>query len=170
MNELRRAIVAIIDLASQMIDELDDETMIALSELLNAAAQRLEEENRITGGGSEVDRLTGGGGGNLTGGGGGGGNLTPAMPSSNVEGFAYDDKTGRLLVRFLGKHPIRNGPIYGYEGVPKNIFEIFRKGAIPAKTNGINKWGSWWQGKYPSIGAAMYHVIRGGAYPYQRLS
>lgn len=98
------------------------------------------------------------------------GPITPAMPSSNVEGFAYDDKTGRLLVRFLGKHPDPNGPIYAYEGVPANIFEIFRKGAIPAKTNGRNKWGEWWQGKYPSIGAAMYHLIRAGGYPYQKLT
>jgi hypothetical protein len=96
--------------------------------------------------------------------------LTQAMPSSNIEGFAYDKDNGRLLVRFLGKHPNRNGPIYGYEGVPANIFEIFRKGAIPAKTNGKNKWGEWWQGKYPSIGAAMYHVIRAGGYQYQRLT
>jgi hypothetical protein len=97
-------------------------------------------------------------------------NLTEAMPSSNIEGFAYDDKTGKLLVRFLGGHPNRNGPIYGYQGVPPEIFEIFRKGAIPAKTNGKNKWGKWWQGKYPSMGAAMNHLIKAGGYPYQRLS
>jgi len=96
--------------------------------------------------------------------------IQEAMPSSNVEGFAYDDKTGRLLVRFLGKHPNRNGPIYSYGGVPPNIFDIFRRGAIPAKTNGKNKWGEWWQGKYPSMGAAMYHLIRAGGYPYRRIA
>jgi|SRR3974390_39914 len=96
--------------------------------------------------------------------------LTEAMPSSNVEGFAYDDENGRLYVRFLGKHPDRNGPIYQYENVPPNIFEIFSKGAIPAKTNGKNKWGRWWKGKYPSMGAAMYHLIRAGGFPYQRVA
>jgi hypothetical protein len=96
--------------------------------------------------------------------------LNQAMPSSNVEGFAYDDKSGRLLVRFLGEHPNRNGPIYAYEGVPQNIFDIFRKGAVPAKTDGKNKWGEWWKGKYPSMGAAMYHLIRAGGYPYRRVS
>jgi len=95
--------------------------------------------------------------------------LEPSMPSSNVEGFAYDDKNGRLLVRFLGKYPDRNGSIYAYEGVPSNIFEIFRKGAVPAKTDGKNKWGQWWKGKYPSMGAAMYHVIRAGGFPYKKL-
>lgn len=103
-------------------------------------------------------------------GGGQGEGIQEAMPSSNIEGFAYDDKTGKLMVRFLGKHPNRNGPIYSYQGVPPNIFDIFRRGAIPAKTNGKNKWGEWWQGKYPSMGAAMYHVIRAGGYPYQRVS
>src|ERR1700687_3467420 len=94
-------------------------------------------------------------------------NLNPAMPSSNIEGFAYDDKAGRLLVRLLGKHPNRNGPIYAYEGVPSNIFDIFRKGAVPAKTDGKNKWGQWWKGKYPSMGASMAHLIKAGGYPYQ---
>jgi hypothetical protein len=96
--------------------------------------------------------------------------IETGMPSSNIEGFAYDDKSGRLLVRFLGKHPNRNGPIYSYDQVPPNIFEIFRRGAIPAKTNGRNKWGQWWQGKYPSMGAAMYHLIRAGNYPYRRVA
>lgn len=157
MNELRQALALVIDLASQMIDELDDDTMNALSELINIASERLDELDQ-----SPVDGMPPIGPEAPE--------LEQAMPSSNVEGFAYDDKTGRLLVRFLGKHPDRNGPIYGYEGVPANIFDIFKKGAIPAKTNGKNKWGKWWQGKYPSMGAAMYHLIRAGGYPYQRLS
>ncbi len=95
--------------------------------------------------------------------------MTESMPSSNVEGFAYDDKSNRMYVRFLGKHPNRFGPVYQYENVPPNIFEIFRKGAIPAKTNGRNKWGQWWRGKFPSMGAAMYHLIRGGNYPFSRV-
>lgn len=96
--------------------------------------------------------------------------LESSMPSSNVEGFAYDPEGQRLYVRFLGKHPDPHGPIYQYEGVPANIFDIFRKGAIPAKTDGRNKWGRWWKGKYPSMGAAMYHLIRAGGFPYQRVS
>lgn len=95
--------------------------------------------------------------------------LTEAMPSSNVEGFAYDDKTGKLLVRFLGKHPNRNGPIYAYEGVPRSIFDLFQKGAVPARTNGQNRWGKWWKGKVPSMGASMYTLIKQQGYPYQRV-
>lgn len=96
--------------------------------------------------------------------------LQEAMPSSNIEGFAYDDKSGSLLVRFLGKHPNRYGPIYAYEGVPKVIFELFKNGSIPARTDGRNAWGEWWKGKVPSIGASMYTLIKQGGYPYERVS
>lgn len=91
-------------------------------------------------------------------------------PSSNIESFGYDEKNGRLLVRFLGQHPNRHGPIYAYQGVPKQIFDLFQRGAVPARTDGRNKWGRWWKGKVPSLGASMYTLIKGGNYPYQRLT
>ncbi len=96
--------------------------------------------------------------------------INPAMPSSNVEGSAYDDKSGKLYVRFVGKHPNRNGPIYEYEGVPKVIFNLFRQGAVPARTDGRNKWGEWWKGKVPSMGASVYTLLRLGGYPYQKVA
>jgi hypothetical protein len=92
------------------------------------------------------------------------------MPSSNVEGFAYDDKNNRLLVRFLGEHPNRNGPIYAYTGVPPVMFDLLRKGAVPARTDGKNKWGKWWRGKTPSLGASVYTLLRQGGFPYQKLA
>jgi hypothetical protein len=96
--------------------------------------------------------------------------IEPGMASSNVEGFAYDPKTNRMMVRFLGKHPNRNGPIYAYENVPPVIFELFRKGAVPARTDGQNKWGKWWKGKTPSMGASLFTLIKNGGYSYQRLA
>lgn len=154
MNELIEYAQIIISFLEQNGANLNLESQQALGELLQNILQLIQEQQPQ--GAPEGVRQ--------------GPGLIEAMPSSNVEGFAYDDKTGRLLVRFLGQHPNRNGPIYAYEGVPPNIFEIFRRGAIPAKTDGRNKWGEWWKGKYPSIGAAMYHVIRAGGYPYQRVS
>jgi hypothetical protein len=85
------------------------------------------------------------------------------LNSSNVYGFRYDPKTGNLLVRFQG------GGVYGYQGVPPGVFKAFQQGAVPAKTNGQNQYGRWWQGKIPSLGAAFYQLIRQGGYPYQRL-
>lgn len=96
--------------------------------------------------------------------------MAQAMPSSNIESFGYDEKNGRLLVRFLGQYPNRRGPIYAYQGVPRQIVDLFIRGAVPARTDGRNKWGRWWKGKVPSMGASMYTLIKGGNYPYQRLT
>src|SRR5260221_10826644 len=40
--------------------------------------------------------------------------------------FPYTTLFRSLLVRFLGKYPQRNGPVYAYGGVPKQIFDLFR--------------------------------------------
>lgn len=96
--------------------------------------------------------------------------LNPAMPSSNIGAFGYDEDNGRLLVQFLGQYPNKQGPIYAYGGVPRQIFDLFRRGAVPARTDGKNRWGKWWKGKVPSAGASMYTLIKEAGYPYQRLS
>lgn len=96
-------------------------------------------------------------------------NLDKGMSSSNVHSFGYDPENNRLLVKFQGDYPQENGPVYGYGGVPEVIFDLFRKGAVPARTDGKNKWGKWWKGKNPSLGASMYTLIKQGGYPYQKL-
>jgi KTSC domain len=96
--------------------------------------------------------------------------LNAGMPSSNIHSFGYDDKSGRLLVKFQGEYPRENGPVYAYGGVPKVIYDLFRKGAVPARTDGQNKWGRWWKGKVPSLGASLFTLIKNGGYPYQRLT
>ena len=96
--------------------------------------------------------------------------MQEAMPSSNIHQVAYDDKTGRLMVQFLGDYPNKQGATYAYEGVPKNIFELFRKGAVPARTDGKNAWGRWWKGKSPSIGSSMYTLIKNGGYSYKKIA
>lgn len=86
------------------------------------------------------------------------------LESSNVYGYKYDPKSGKLLVRF------QSGSVYKYDGIPPGIFQVFQQGAVPAKTTGKNKYGQWWTGKIPSLGAAFYNLIRQGGYPYQRLN
>lgn len=83
--------------------------------------------------------------------------------SSNIYGFQYSPKSGKLLVRFQG------GSVYGYDGIPPAIFQIFQAGAIPAKTNGKNQYGRWWRGKNPSLGAAFHQLIKLGNFPYQKI-
>jgi len=96
--------------------------------------------------------------------------LNQSGPSSNVDSFGYDDKTGKLMVRFLGDYPNKEGPVYAYSGVPKEIYNLFQQGAVPARTNGQNKWGKWWKGKVPSLGASLFTLIKNGGYKYQKLS
>lgn len=86
------------------------------------------------------------------------------LNSSNIWGFNYDPDTGGLNVRFQG------GSTYHYDNVPPYIFNVFQRGAVPAKTNGQNQFGAWWKGKNPSLGAAFYDLIRSGPYPYQRVA
>ena len=85
------------------------------------------------------------------------------LNSSNVYGFQYDPRNSKLMVRFQG------GGVYRYDGVPPSIFKIFQAGAIPAKTNGENKFGKWWVGKKPSLGATFFNIIR-DLFPYQRVA
>lgn len=91
------------------------------------------------------------------------------FPSSNINGFNYDYKTGKLLVKFNGREVRDDGPTYSYEGVPRYIYDIFRRGAVPPQTSGRNRWHRWQRGVTPSLGAAMYHLIRTN-YPYQRVA
>lgn len=158
MNQLKEAIAVVLDLASSMIDELDDDIMLALAELITAATERLDAMEQNPEGEMPNQNQSN----NIR--------MDRSMPSSNVHSFGYDDKTGRLLVKFQGDYPDQNGPVYGYEGVPKNIYNLFQAGAIPARTNGQNKWGKWWKGKVPSLGASLYTLIKNGGYPYQRLT
>lgn len=96
--------------------------------------------------------------------------LDESYPSSNVNSFGYNPDTQQLYVKFQGDYPHENGPVYAYEGVPQVIFDLFQKGAVPARTDGENDWGSWYKGKVPSLGASLFTLIKNGGYPHQRLS
>lgn len=85
------------------------------------------------------------------------------LNSSNVWGAAYDPKTSKMRVRFQG------GSEYEYDGIPANIFNAFIHGNAEARTTGKNKYGRWWRGKNPSLGAALNQYIKAGAFNYRRL-
>lgn len=147
-------IVSILEMSIQSGEVIPDEVLGELAQIFNEATQRINElESEQVPATPEGEPQ-----------------LQQSMPSSNVESFGYDDKNQRLLVRFLGDYPNRNGPVYAYDGVPKVIFDVFRNGSIPARTDGKNKWGSWWKGKVPSLGASLYTLIKAQNYPYQRIS
>jgi len=85
------------------------------------------------------------------------------LNSSNIWGTAYDEKTGKMKVRFQG------GSEYEYDGVPANIYRAFSKGNASAKTKGKNQYGEWWPSKSPSLGAAMHQYIKAGGFPYRKI-
>jgi len=90
------------------------------------------------------------------------------LQSSNVYGFKYDPKSQRMFVRFHGEDRDA-GPVYQYDSVPPEVAEIIRMGAVPAKTDGSNKYGSWWKNKQPSLGAAVNALLAKGPFPYKKL-
>ena len=90
--------------------------------------------------------------------------------SSNINAFRYNPENQQLFVKFQGKYPQQNGPVYKYEGVPDFIFNVFSRGAVAPKTSGSNQWHTWRKGVTPSHGAAMAALIKNGGYPYQRMS
>lgn len=92
------------------------------------------------------------------------------LQSSNVYGFSYNPQDSKLYVKFNGKDSLTGGPVYEYNGVPPPVFKMLKAGAVPAKTFGSNKWGAWWKGKKPSLGATMFSLIKMGGYPYQKVA
>lgn len=93
-----------------------------------------------------------------------------AFPSSNVNSYKYDPTTERLFVKFHGAESAEGGPTYLYQGVPRNIYDVFARGGVAPTTSGQNRYHRWIRGVTPSLGAALYHLIRQGGYPYQRVS
>ncbi len=85
------------------------------------------------------------------------------LNSSNVWGANYDPKSGKMKVRFHG------GSEYEYDGVPQAIFDAFIHGNADARTNGRNRYGRWWRGKNPSLGAALNQYIKAGGFNYRRI-
>ncbi len=156
LEELLRELLAGIQEILQSDEELSDELQGQIAQTLNALTDRIDllrNENPTTPPIPTEEPP-----------------LEPGMASSNVNSFGYDPENERLLVKFNGKDQRDNGPIYGYDGVPKVIYDLFQSGAIPARTDGRNRWGRWWKGKVPSLGASLYTLISQGQYPYQRLT
>lgn len=155
LREMIQELVQAVTLAMQSGEQLPDEFLAQIAQTLELLYNRLEEaEGGITGDISPTQQP----------------DLQQAMPSSNVDAFSYDDKTGNLYVRFLGKHPNRQGAVYQYGGVPPSMFNLFRQGAVPARTDGQNKWGKWWKGKSPSMGASVNVLLKQGGFNYRRVA
>ena len=73
--------------------------------------------------------------------------------SSNVAKIMYNDETEELVLQFHDRS------IYTYSGVSFNLFRDIIDGNGVCRTEGENRWGSWYVGKSPSVGAAVYQRL-----------
>lgn len=157
INELKNALREVMMLIAERNQPVTEDLRLMLVQVMEHVAQRIQQ---LRGEGKQVptalDQQIS--------------SLEPGpYPSSNVNSFKYDYDNGNLLVKFHGKDNADSGPVYAYEGVPKFIFDTFRKGGVAPITSGKNKYHEWIKGVTPSLGAAMYHLIRTN-YPYQRVA
>lgn len=79
------------------------------------------------------------------------------IKSSNVKNIMYNDETKEMFIQFQDKS------IYTYFNVSFQLFLDVSGGKATCITSGENKYGSWWVGKTPSVGAAVHkYLIKGG--------
>lgn len=152
INELKNALKTVIGLISERGQPVSPDMKLMLVRVMEHVATRIKELREAPIEAPQVPELE-----------------KAPYPSSNINSFKYDYDSGNLLVKFMGKDNADSGPVYAYSKVPKFIYDIFRKGAVGPKTSGKNKYHEWIKGVTPSLGAAMYHLIR-NIYPYQKVA
>lgn len=153
LRELLLELVQAINLVMQSGEVLSDEFQGQLAETLSNLVSRIEQGRTPQEEAQPTPPLQPG-----------------PYPSSNVNAFKYDPRTGTLFVKFHGKDSADSGPVYRYGGVPLNIYDVFSKGRVAPKTSGANRYHRWIRGVTPSLGASLYALIRNGGFPYQRVS
>lgn len=82
--------------------------------------------------------------------------------SSNVKKIMYNDETKEMFIQF------QEGDIYTYFEVPFQIFLDVSGGKATCITSGENKYGSWFVGKTPSNGAAVWKYLRDSNIKYKK--
>lgn len=73
--------------------------------------------------------------------------------SANVKKIMYNDETKEMFIQFQDKS------IYTYFEVPFQLFLDVSGGKATCLTSGENKYGSWFVGKTPSVGAAVHRYL-----------
>lgn len=76
-----------------------------------------------------------------------------SIRSSNVKRMVYDDTVDMLVIEF---HDLSK---YTYGGITLELFNKLTGGEAVCITSGKNKFGKWWVGKTPSVGAAVYQLL-----------
>jgi hypothetical protein len=82
--------------------------------------------------------------------------------SSNVDKMKYNDETKELVIKF------NDGSYYTYFDVDFDEFMAVVDGDASCITEGENEYGSWFVGKTPSVGAAVWEWLIDTNVRYQR--
>lgn len=90
--------------------------------------------------------------------------VSGVVNSSNVDSYKYNTNNGELILTF------NDGSKYKYTGVDLIDYENIVLGDATCITEGENEFGSWWEGKNPSIGAAVWKYLIDRNVNYQRLT
>jgi hypothetical protein len=83
--------------------------------------------------------------------------------SSNVDSYKYNTNNGELILTF------NDGSRYKYSGVDFIDYENIVLGDATCTTEGENEFGSWFIGKSPSVGAAVWNYLIDRGVKYERL-
>jgi len=83
--------------------------------------------------------------------------------SSNIKSWIYNSKKKTLFITFNDKSK------YKYYGITGSEFKNVINGNAACLTSGNNKYGSWWIGKYPSQGAALYRYVINNDKRYEKV-
>jgi hypothetical protein len=89
--------------------------------------------------------------------------------SSNINALKYDPNKKQLFIKFMGKDTADSGPVYSYQDVPQNVFDVISRGGVAPLTSGKNKYHQWHRGITPSHGASVSALIKKGGYSYRRM-
>ena len=84
------------------------------------------------------------------------------IQSSNVKKIMYNDETKEMFIQFQDKS------IYTYFAVPFQLFLDVSGGKATCITSGENKYGKWFVGKTPSVGAAVHKFLIKKGIKYQK--
>ncbi len=90
--------------------------------------------------------------------------------SSNINALKFVPDKKQLYVKFMGKDTADSGPVYSYQNVPANIFDVIARGGVGPLTSGKNKYHEWFRNVLPSHGAAVSALLKKGGYAYERVS
>lgn len=75
------------------------------------------------------------------------------IQSSNVKKIMYNDESKEMFIQFQDRS------IYTYYDVSMNLFLEVAGGQATCITSGENKYGAWFVGKNPSVGAAVHKFL-----------